>query len=67
MPTYVYQCVLCMHRFEQEQKIKDEPLKECPKCGKQSLARLIGKTSFVLKGDGWASTGYASVKKGASK
>lgn len=64
MPTYIYQCVLCEHRFEQDQKITDEPLKDCPNCHRQGLARLIGKTSFVLKGGSWASTGYASKKPG---
>lgn len=38
MPTYVYQaktggCKLCRDRFEQEQSIKDAPLKKCPNCG----------------------------------
>jgi len=57
MPTYVYECRTC-GRFDVEQRVVDEPLTHCPKCG-ADVRRLIGSTSFVLKGSGWAKDGYA--------
>ena len=62
-PTYEYECcVTKSHTFEREQKITDEPLEWCVIC-KCRCKRVISKTSFVLKGDGWAASGY-SKKKG---
>lgn len=61
--TYEYECNVCSHTFEAEQKISDEPLIECPKCKTCSIQRLIsGGTGFVLKGVGWESDGYSSSK-----
>jgi putative FmdB family regulatory protein len=61
MPTYEYTCKSCSHAWEQDQKIKDEPLKDCPKCGKPEAKRLISSgTSFQLRGSGWAVDGYGS-------
>lgn len=60
MPTYVYECLDpdCMHTWEQEQSIKDDPEKKCPKCKKESAHRLIPCCNFALKGPRWGSTGY---------
>lgn len=60
MPTYEYECKSCEHHFEIEQSIKDDPLMTCPKCRADFLRRLISKTSFVLKGSGWAADNYSS-------
>ena len=62
MPTYEYQCSACKHEFERDQRIREAPLKKCPKCGKQKAKRLISRTSFVLKGGGWYGDLYGSVK-----
>lgn len=59
MPIYEYRCKGCKKEFEVLQKITDEPLAACPKCGKQ-VKRLISQTSFSLKGGGWYKDGYAS-------
>lgn len=64
MPTYDYKCEACGHEFETTQKISDNPLKKCPKCGKMKLKRLIGSANFVLKGKGWYRDGYSN--KGGS-
>lgn len=59
MPMYPYKCEKCGHEFEELQGIKDEPLTKCPKCGEESLKRLIGNTTFHLQGRGWAKDGYS--------
>lgn len=64
MITYEYECGCCGNVLEVQQSIKDDPLKECPKCKVCALQRLISKnTTFVLKGDGWAKDLYSSPKR----
>lgn len=59
MPTYEYICENCKHEWETDQKITDEPLKNCPNCGKERAKRQISKgTGFILKGGGWYREGY---------
>jgi putative FmdB family regulatory protein len=63
MPTYEYRCKQCDHGMETVQSIKDEPLKQCPKCHSESLERLIsGGSGFALKGGGWYKDLYSSSK-----
>ena len=57
--TYEYTCTSCDHEWEAEQSIKDESLKVCPNCGKETAKRLISKSSFVLQGSGWAKDNYS--------
>ncbi len=66
MPIYEYECQACGHRFEEWQKMSDEPVKVCPKCKKRKVEKLISQTSFQLKGGGWYSDLYASAKPGSS-
>ena len=62
MPTYEYECKKCGHSFDVFQSMKDEPLKICPKCGKE-LRRLInGGTGVIFKGGGF----YVTDKGGKS-
>lgn len=61
--TYDYICKNCDHEFSVEQKITDNPISKCPKCGKLQAKRQISGCNFVLKGDGWASSGYATTDK----
>jgi len=62
MAIYEYECLNCRYRFEVWQKITEEPLKFCDKCGGE-LVRLIGNTGFILKGSGWYVTDYARKEK----
>ena len=58
MPTYNYKCSECDHQFETFQSMKDEPLKTCPECSKDTLDKLVSPSTFVLKGGGWYKDGY---------
>ena len=58
MPTYEYRCSKCKKEFEVVQRITDDPLKECTKCG-GPVERLIAATNFILKGSGWYKSDYA--------
>ena len=61
MPTYDYICENCGHQFEQFQSITARPLRQCPKCRKRKLKRLIGIGSGVIfKGSGFYQTDYRS-------
>lgn len=53
MPTYEYKCPACKHEFEVERRITDESPQECPNCALEACTRLIGSTSFILKGGNW--------------
>ena len=66
MPIYEYQCPDCGYRFEQLQKISDEPIRVCPNCSEQHLKKLVSQTSFVLKGGGWYKDHYG-LKGGDGK
>jgi len=68
MPTYTYKCTKG-HEFEIVEKITDSPLTAClmeeeynpseyTSLCMAKVERLITRTSFVLKGKGWAKDGY---------
>lgn len=62
MPTYEYKCLACGHDFEMFQKMKDEPIKECPKC-KGKVKRLIGVgAGTIFRGSGFYQTDYKNTK-----
>jgi len=71
MPTYEYKCNNCGHDFEAFQSMKDEKLKVCPACGKESLSRLIGTGGgLIFKGSGFYLTDYknpAAKESGSDK
>jgi len=60
MPTYDYTCDKCHHTLEAFQKITDDPLTSCPKCGTPSLKRGVGggNATFQFKGTGFYQTDY---------
>lgn len=61
MPTYEYACETCGHKFDAFQSMKDEPLQDCPECGRKSLKRLIGTgAGIIFKGNGFYCTDYRS-------
>jgi putative FmdB family regulatory protein len=60
MPIYEYQCTECGFQKEVLQKISDEPLKECPQCGKPAMKKMVSAAAFRLKGGGWYETDFKS-------
>ncbi len=55
MPTYEYRCGTC-GTFEQFQRITEDPLSDCPRCG-SAVRRLISSgTGIIFKGSGFYST-----------
>ncbi len=64
MPTYEYQCQDCGHRLEAIQRMSDDPLTECPACGKAALKRLISG-GFINVGGGRKGGGTSASKSTA--
>lgn len=58
MPIYGYQCQQCEHTLDALQKISDDPLVDCPACGKPGLKRQLSAPRFRLKGQGWYETDF---------
>lgn len=63
MPIYEYRCEACQHELEALQKLSDEPLQICPKCGAPSLRKQVSAAGFRLKGGGWYETDFKSGSK----
>jgi putative FmdB family regulatory protein len=63
MPTYDYICTSCQNAWELEQRIVEDPVRECPRCGQATAKRQISSGGgFILKGGGWYSDLYSSTK-----
>jgi putative FmdB family regulatory protein len=60
MPTYDYKCSSCGDLFEEVQSMKAPLLTKCPKCGNNTLKRLIGGGGVIFKGSGFYQTDYKS-------
>lgn len=63
MPIYGYVCKHCEHTLDVLQKISDDPLVDCPECGKPQLKRQLSAPRFRLKGSGWYETDFKQDKQ----
>jgi putative FmdB family regulatory protein len=63
MPIYAYRCASC--GFEQDvlQKVSEDPLTDCPSCGKPTLSKQVTAAGFQLKGSGWYVTDFRDSGK----
>ena len=58
MPIYAYACMSCGHTLDALQKMSDDVLVDCPKCGQPELKRQLSAPRFRLKGSGWYETDF---------
>lgn len=65
MPTYEYQCTKCDHSFEVIQKITEEPLTDCEKCGGK-VRKVVFPVGIVFKGSGFHINDYRKPDKSSS-
>jgi len=63
MPIYEFQCQSCGNEVEVLQKISDDPLKDCPACGKPDMKKKVSAAAFRLSGSGWYETDFKSGNK----
>jgi len=56
MPIFDYQCKACGHTFDVLQRLSEDPLKDCPECGKPELGKLLSAPNIAFKGSGWNKT-----------
>ena len=61
MPLYEYKCSECGSVFEVLQKVSEQPLKKCIKCG-GLVKKLVSSPAIQFKGSGWYVTDYAQKK-----
>ena len=60
MPLYEFSCEPCDKDFELLIRMeKSEEPQNCPKCGKEGKKK-VSRSSFTLKGGGWAADGYST-------
>ncbi len=52
MPTYVYECDSCEHRFEERQGFHDDLLTDCPRC-EGLVRRVFMPAPIIFKGSGF--------------
>lgn len=67
MPIYEYQCGKCGHEDDFLEKIGAPSVRKCPSCGKRSFQRLVSRSAFHLKGDGWYVTDFRDKGKAKAK
>ena len=68
MPIYEYKCSECNEVFEHFERISDEPLQTCLKCGSvNTISKIISSSGFRLSGTGWYETDFKNTKKDINK
>ena len=58
MPIYEYACKHCDHTLDALHNMSDDPLLDCPECGKPALEKKLSAPRFRLKGSGWYETDF---------
>jgi putative FmdB family regulatory protein len=65
MPTYEYRCSECANQFEISQRIDEEPMTVCERCGGR-LRKVFHPAGIVFKGSGFYATDSRSKSKAGS-
>jgi putative FmdB family regulatory protein len=63
VPTYDYECEKCANKFELFQKMSDEPVAKCPKCGGKATRLISQGTGIIFKGSGFYTTDYKKKER----
>lgn len=58
MPIYEYRCNSCRKVYDELVLAGREKEIRCPECRSADKSKLVSRTSFALKGDGWYRDGY---------
>ncbi|AJP56439.1 FmdB family transcriptional regulator [Pandoraea vervacti] len=66
MPIYAYRCETCGFAKDVLQKMSDDPLSQCPECGKDTFRKQVTAAGFQLKGSGWYVTDFRGGSGGTS-
>ena len=64
MPIYEYRCEK-RHTFEVMQRMSDDPVTECEKCG-APVQRVFHPVAVHFKGSGFYNTDYGKQKRGGA-
>lgn len=68
MPTYVYECAECEHRFEVFQSFKAKAMRKCPQCRRSALRKVLFPAGVVFKGSGfYVNDSRAAAQKASQK
>src|SRR6266550_3839628 len=63
MPTYGYTCRDCGHTFDIVQKMTEDTLTICPRCGGR-LRKVFWAPAIAFKGSGFYATDHGKGSKG---
>ena|SRR2546427_4877453 len=63
MPTYAYMCRDCGHTFDIIQKMTEDTLTICPRCGGR-LRKVFAAPAIAFKGSGFYTTDHGKGSKG---
>lgn len=63
MPLYEFECKSCHTLVEYLMKMSDPNPTTCESCGAESLSKIVSKSNFVLKGQGWYETDFKDKPK----
>ncbi len=63
MPIYEYRCEQCSETIEVFQKMSDDPLEVCERCGGH-LRKVLHPVAIHFKGSGFYTTDYGRSSKG---
>ncbi|TMK60576.1 MAG: FmdB family transcriptional regulator [Actinobacteria bacterium] len=63
MPTYGYTCRDCGHSFDIVQKMTEDTLTICPRCGGR-LRKVFAAPAIAFKGSGFYATDHGKGSKG---
>ena len=58
MPLYEFECKNCGGIIEKLMKVSDPNPEVCDLCNGGPLVKLMSRTNFVLKGQGWYETDF---------